>query len=155
MNKKLFNIIYALIARGEIQSDEAYEILRDYFRLNEVACKEKKDPDFTITPEEAKEHLIDAPVYPASIRHLYDPSISPVYTYGHSVMSSAANGASFSTDGSSSITSVACPNGSVTLTSEASAQATDGVIDNRGTVAYRGIPLPINLPSKDGDTDEK
>lgn len=150
MNKKLFNLIYALIARGEIQSDEAYEILRDYFRLNEVAQKEKKekkDLDFTITPEEAKEHLIDAPVYPTGIRHLYDPSTGAVYTYG----SSATNGVSFSTAGSSSYTSVACPNGSVTLTSEANSLVPVGAIVDNGADAH----IDINLPSKDTDTDGK
>lgn len=41
MNRKLFELIYLLILRQEVKPDEAYEMLKDFFRLNEIAEREE------------------------------------------------------------------------------------------------------------------
>lgn len=69
MNRKLFDLIYTLIARSEITRDEAFEMLKDYFHLSEIAAKDKPE-----TPAESQPVVIpainptlkpiDPPIYP-------------------------------------------------------------------------------------------
>lgn len=40
MNRKLFELIYLMILRQDIKPDEAYDMLKDYFRLTEIAERE-------------------------------------------------------------------------------------------------------------------
>lgn len=41
MNQKLFELIYVMIVRQELKPQDAYEMLRDFFRLTEISEREK------------------------------------------------------------------------------------------------------------------
>ena len=41
MNQKLFELIYLMIVRQELKPQDAYDMLRDFFRLTEISEREK------------------------------------------------------------------------------------------------------------------
>jgi hypothetical protein len=71
MNQKLFELIYLMIVRQELKPKDAYDMLRDFFRLTEISEREKAKE----SSQESKEwepldlskwpgQIIDNPSYP-------------------------------------------------------------------------------------------
>ena len=74
MNKKLFELIYVMIVRQELKPQDAYDMLRDFFRLTEISEREKVND---LKPETHQweqldlfkwpGQLIDNPSYPLTV----------------------------------------------------------------------------------------
>ena len=56
MNQKLFELIYVMIVRQELKPQDAYDMLRDFFRLTEISEREKASE---LKPEVHKWEPID------------------------------------------------------------------------------------------------
>lgn len=74
MNQKLFELIYVMIVRQELKPQDAYDMLRDFFRLTEISEREKvkelnpevkewKPLDLSKLPGQ----IIDNPSYPLTV----------------------------------------------------------------------------------------
>jgi hypothetical protein len=116
MNQKLFELIYLMIVRQELKPQDAYDMLRDFFRLTEISEREKAKE----SSQESKEwepldlskwpgQIIDNPAYPLicgdGITWTGGP-VSTTYTNGATAVTSAHTIAS-NTDDQTSITCTA------------------------------------------------
>ena len=115
MNQKLFELIYVMIVRQELKPEDAYDMLRDFFRLTEISEREKskelnqeikewKHIDLSKWPAQ----IIDNPSYPLTVGDGITWTGGPVVTT-YSSDSTAANGVHTvaTTNGNTSITCTA------------------------------------------------
>lgn len=112
MNQKLFELIYVMIVRQELKPQDAYDMLRDFFRLTEISEREKaKEPDTDAKKWEPLDlskwpgQIIDNPSYPLTCWDGITWTGSPVTTTytngtanGVSAVSSSAHDAVTCTD---------------------------------------------------------
>lgn len=64
MNQKLFELIYIMIVRQELKPQDAYDMLRDFFRLTEISEREKVNEQ---KPEVHQWEPIDLSKWPGRI----------------------------------------------------------------------------------------
>ena len=98
MNQKLFELIYVMIVRQELKPQDAYDMLRDFFRLTEISEREKvkelnpevkewKPLDLSKWPGQ----IIDNPSYPLTVGDGITWTGGPVIST-YTTDSTAANG---------------------------------------------------------------
>lgn len=116
MNKKLFELIYLMIVRQELKPQDAYDMLRDFFRLTEISEREKAKELSKDTKEwepldlsKWPGQIIDNPSYPLicgdGITWTGGP-VTSTYTNGATAVTNAHTIAS-TTDDQTSITCTA------------------------------------------------
>ena len=116
MNQKLFELIYLMIVRQELKPQDAYDMLRDFFRLTEISEREKanelKSEVHRLEPLDLSKwpgQIIDNPSYPLNCSDGITWTGGPVtttYTNGATAVTSAHTIAS-TTDDQTSITCTA------------------------------------------------
>lgn len=133
MNQKLFELIYVMIVRQELKPQDAYDMLRDFFRLTEISEREKvkelnpeikewKQLDLSKWPGQ----IIDNPSYPLTVGDGITWTGGPVvttYTNGDGITCTGSPVTTIYTNGANTVTSNTNDQTSITYTSTAATAA--------------------------------